>query len=173
MDNSTTTQPYVVIVMGVSGCGKTTVAQALAKQLGARCLDADDFHPQENVDKMRAGQPLTDTDRWPWLDKLNGILRHSAAKNESMVLACSALRESYRERLGQRIQRAKFVIVHLHGSFELIESRIRSREHQYMPSTLLQSQFATLESPTNAIDVAIELPLEQQVELIIQQLPTH
>jgi gluconokinase len=88
-------------------------------------------------------------------------------------LACSALRESYRERLGQRIQRAKFVIVHLHGSFELIESRIRSRQHQYMPSTLLQSQFATLESPTNAIDVAIELPLEQQVELIIQQLPTH
>jgi gluconokinase len=173
MDNPVTDTRFIVIVMGVSGCGKSTVAQALAKQLSSRCLDADDFHPQANVDKMRAGQPLTDTDRWPWLDKLNAILRHTAAKNESMVLACSALREVYRERLGQRIHRAKFVIVHLHGSFELIESRIRSRQHQYMPSTLLQSQFATLESPTNAIDVPIEMPIEQQVALIVEKLPAH
>lgn len=157
---------HVVIVMGVSGCGKTSVAQALAKMHQWRCLDADDFHPLANVEKMRAGTPLNDDDRWPWLDKLNSILRHSAAKNESIVLACSALKEVYRERLGQRIARAKVSIVHLEGGFELIEARMKARDHQYMPSTLLKSQFETLQKPLNAITVAIDIPLHSQIELI-------
>jgi gluconokinase len=161
---------HVVIVMGVSGCGKTSVAQALAKGHQWRCLDADDFHPPGNVEKMRAGIPLNDDDRWPWLDKLNSILRHSAAKNESIVLACSALKEIYRQRLTQRIARAKVSIVHLEGSFELIEARMKARDHQYMPSTLLKSQFETLQKPLNAISIAIDIPVQIQIEKIDQAL---
>ncbi len=161
---------HVVIVMGVSGCGKTSVAKALAEKHQWRCLDADDFHPPANVEKMRAGTPLNDDDRWPWLDKLNSMLRHSAAKNESVVLACSALKEVYRERLSQRIARAKVSIVHLEGSFELIESRMKARQHKYMPSTLLKSQFETLQTPANAIQVAIDIPIETQIERIDKAL---
>jgi gluconokinase len=157
---------HVVIVMGVSGCGKTSVAQALADKHQWRCLDADDFHPPANVEKMRAGIPLNDDDRWPWLDKLNSILRHSAAKNESIVLACSALKEIYRARLSQRIALAKVSIVHLEGSFELIEARMKARNHQYMPSTLLKSQFETLQKPLNAISIAIDIPIQIQIEKI-------
>jgi gluconokinase len=161
---------HVVIVMGVSGCGKTSVAQALAEKHQWRWLDADDFHPPANVEKMRAGTPLNDDDRWPWLDKLNSMLRHSAAKNESVVLACSALKEAYRERLSQRIARAKVSIVHLEGSFELIEARMKARDHKYMPATLLKSQFEALEKPLNAISVAIDIPLLSQIEKIDQAL---
>jgi gluconokinase len=161
---------HVVIIMGVSGCGKTSVAQALAEKHQWRCLDADDFHPPANVEKMRAGTPLNDDDRWPWLDKLNSMLRHSAAKNESVVLACSALKEIYRERLSQRIARAKVSIVHLEGSFELIEARMKAREHKYMPSTLLKSQFETLQKPLNAITVAIDTSVQNQIEKINQAL---
>jgi gluconokinase len=161
---------HVVIVMGVSGCGKTSVAKALAEKHQWRWLDADDFHPPANVEKMRAGTPLNDDDRWPWLDKLNSMLRHSAAKNESVVLACSALKEAYRERLSQRIARAKVSIVHLEGSFELIEARMKARDHKYMPATLLKSQFEALEKPLNAISVAIDIPLLSQIEKIDQAL---
>jgi gluconokinase len=161
---------HVVIVMGVSGCGKTSVAQALAEKHQWRCLDADDFHPPANVEKMRAGTPLNDDDRWPWLDKLNSMLRHSAAKNESIVLACSALKEIYRERLSQRITRAKVSIVHLEGSYELIEARMKAREHKYMPSTLLKSQFDTLEKPLKAIVVPIDIPVQNQIERISDAL---
>jgi gluconokinase len=156
--------------MGVSGSGKTSVAQALADKNQWRCLDADDFHPPANVEKMRAGIPLNDDDRWPWLDRLNSILRHSAAKQESIVLACSALKEVYRERLGKRITLAKVSIVYLDGSFELIEARMKARNHQYMPSTLLKSQFETLQKPANAIQVAIDISVESQIKLIDQAL---
>jgi gluconokinase len=161
---------HVVVVMGVSGCGKTSVAKALAEKHQWRCLDADDFHPPANVEKMRAGIPLNDDDRWPWLDKLNSMLRHSAAKNESIVLACSALKEIYRERLSQRIARAKVSIVHLEGSFELIEARMKAREHKYMPSTLLKSQFDTLQKPRSAISIAIDIPIDSQIERIVTAL---
>jgi gluconokinase len=161
---------HVVIVMGVSGCGKTSVARALAEKHQWRCLDADDFHPPANIEKMRAGMPLNDDDRWPWLDKLNSMLRHSAAKNENVVLACSALKEIYRERLSQRIARAKVSIVHLEGSFELIEARMKAREHKYMPSTLLKSQFETLQKPQIAIAIAIDIPVQHQIERITNAL---
>ena len=138
--------------MGVSGVGKTTIGAALAAKLGWRFIDADDFHPPENVAKMAAGIALEDADRWPWLDALNGVLR-----NESdAVIACSALKEAYRERLLAGIERA--VIVHLHGPMPLIAERLKARQHRYMPASLLASQFATLEPPAQAIriDVAAE-----------------
>jgi gluconokinase len=165
---------HVVIVMGVSGCGKTSVAQALATAKNWRCLDADDFHPPSNVEKMRAGQPLTDEDRWPWLDRLNSLLRHSAAKNESIVLACSALKAVYRERLRDRINerdnKTKFSVVYLNGSFEVIEARMKAREHQYMPSSLLKSQFATLEAPTDCISLPIDIPIQAQIDRVTSAL---
>ena len=147
----------IVVVMGVSGVGKTTIGSALAARLGCDFLDGDDWHPAENVVKMTAGTPLTDDDRWPWLDRLNAELRRHEALGESAVLACSALKESYRERLLRGVQRS--ALVFLHGSFELILDRIESRRHRYMPASLLESQFAALEPPAKAIaiDVAQEL----------------
>ena len=140
--------------MGVSGVGKTTIGEALAREMGWRFLDADDFHPPQNVAKMAAGQPLDDEDRWPWLENLNSILK----SEENAVLACSALKERYRRRLTDGIER--FEIVYLHGSFELIHSRIAERRHRYMPAALLQSQFEALEPPRRAIavDVAADVP---------------
>ena len=142
----------IVLVMGVAGVGKTTIGEALARELGWRFLDADDYHPPQNVAKMKAGIPLEDEDRWPWLAHLNRVLKQEA----NAVLACSALKESYRERLAQGI--ARFAVVYLHGSPALIRSRIESRSHRFMQATLLESQFAALEPPRGAIaiDVAAE-----------------
>ena len=147
----------IVVVMGVSGVDKTTIGSALAARLGCDFLDGDDWHPAENVVKMTAGTPLTDDDRWPWLDRLNAELRAREARGEGTVLACSALKQSYRERLLRGVQRS--ALVFLHGSFELILDRIESRRHRYMPASLLESQFAALEPPAKAIaiDVAQEL----------------
>ena len=144
--------------MGVSGVGKTTIGIALAAALGWRFLDADDYHPAANVAKMAAGIALQDEDRWPWLDALNAKLREAGARGESVVLACSALKARYRERLTAGL--ARYRIVYLHGAFELIEARLRERRHRYMPASLLASQFAALEPPAQAIsvDVAHDLP---------------
>jgi carbohydrate kinase (thermoresistant glucokinase family) len=138
-----------IIVMGVSGCGKSTVGNALAARLGWQFADADQYHPQANVDKMRAGQALDDTDREPWLKRLNQLLKDAVANNHPTVLACSALKQVYRDTLTEGIATAS-QFVHLSGSFELIEQRMNARHHQYMPSSLLQSQFALLEPPANA-----------------------
>jgi gluconokinase len=154
----------IVVVMGVSGSGKTTIGEPLAEQLGWEFLDGDDFHPPENVAKMAAGTPLTDADRWPWLDRLNKELREREARSESAVLACSALKQAYRDRLTRGL--ADWRLVFLHGSFELLRQRIKERKHRYMPASLLQSQFATLEPPAKAISVDVAQPLEQSVEQI-------
>lgn len=140
--------------MGVSGCGKSTVGALLAQRLGAEFLDADEFHPPENVAKMAAGLPLDDADRRPWLERLNAELR----KRKNAVLACSALKESYRAILSSGFD-CRFV--HLRGSIGLIRSRMQDRKHRYMPASLLESQFATLEAPARAIEVDIaEAPAE-------------
>ena len=131
----------IVIVMGVSGCGKSTIGQLLAERLGYPFLDADEFHPPGNVSKMAAGTPLTDAERKPWLDLLNAKLH----ARENAVLACSALKESYRQILSKGLADCR--IVHLRGSVELIRSRLTERKHRYMPASLLDSQFATLEPP--------------------------
>ena len=135
--------------MGVSGCGKSTVGQLLAARLGCQFLDADEFHPPENVAKMAAGTPLTDADRQPWLELLNAKLRGL----ESAVLACSALKESYRQILSRGLSGCRFV--HLCGSTDLIRARLEKRRHRYMPASLLESQFAALEPPLDAIEVDI------------------
>jgi carbohydrate kinase (thermoresistant glucokinase family) len=150
--------------MGVSGAGKTTIGEALARELRWRFLDADDYHPRANVAKMAAGEPLDDEDRWPWLDRLNSILRGE----ENAVLACSALRERYRRRLAEGIQRIEWV--YLKGDFELIRSRLRQRRHRYMPSSLLESQFAALEPPRPAITVDVSADVAACVAAIAVRL---
>ena len=154
----------IVVVMGVSGCGKSTIGQQLAERLGYPFLDADEFHPPPNVAKMAAGTPLTDADRRPWLELLNGKLR----EHENAILACSALKESYRQILSRGLADCRFV--HLRGSIELIRSRLADRKHRYMPASLLESQFATLEPPAHAIDLDIAQPPQRCVEAILRAL---
>ncbi len=154
----------IVIVMGVSGCGKSTVGKLLAEHLGYRFLDADEFHPPANVAKMAAGTPLTDADRLPWLESMNGKL----LENRHAVLACSALKESYRKVLAEGSADCRFV--HLRGSIELIRARLTERRHRFMPASLLESQFAALEAPRNAIEIDIAQPPERCVEDILAAL---
>jgi gluconokinase len=154
----------IVLVMGVSGSGKNTVGEPLAQRLGWTFIDGDDYHPPENVKKMAAGIPLQDADRWPWLDRLNGMLR----QEKNAVVACSALKEAYRRRLLAGI--AGCAIVYLRGSFELIRGRVEQRRHRYMPASLLQSQFDTLEPPADAIEVDVSLEVEPNVNAIIERV---
>jgi gluconokinase len=154
----------IAIIMGVSGCGKSTIGQLLADRLGYPFLDADEFHPPANVAKMAAGTPLTDDDRRPWLELLNGKLR----AQDNAVLACSALKESYRKILSEALADCHFV--HLRGSVELIRSRLAERKHRYMPASLLDSQFATLESPASALVVEVAQSPEKCVAEILTSL---
>lgn len=149
------------VVMGVSGCGKSTVAQSLAERSGGLFLDADDFHPPENKRKMADGIPLTDDDRWGWLDALNAQLAALANGEKPVFLACSALREVYRARLRKGL--AGLVFVYLKGSRECIAARLNARKGHFMPSALLDSQFATLEEPTDALVVDIGQSPEEVV----------
>jgi gluconokinase len=158
----------IVVVMGVSGAGKTTVGAALAGSLGWEFLDADEFHPARNVSRMAAGIPLTDADRWPWLDRLNGELRARDAKGAHAVLACSALKEGYRARLMAQLHGVRLVF--LRGEFEAIHARIQARKHKYMPASLLQSQFDTLEPPANALEIDAALNLPEAVQRIAEDL---
>jgi gluconokinase len=135
----------VLVVMGVSGCGKSTVASSLANALGWTFIEGDAFHPPENVQRMAQGIALTDTDRVLWLDRLAKELAHQSSQGTGVVLACSALKKSYRDVLRRGCPDAFFV--HLDGPAELIRQRLSERKGHYMPSSLLQSQFATLEPP--------------------------
>ncbi|MGW2344067.1 gluconokinase [Streptomyces sp. NPDC001661] len=133
--------PHVVVVMGVAGTGKTTIGPLLAERLGVPYAEGDDFHPEANIEKMSAGTPLTDEDRWPWLDAI-GRWAHGRA-GLGGVVSSSALKRSYRDRL--RAEAPDAVFVHLTGSRELIEDRMGHREGHFMPTSLLDSQFATLQ----------------------------
>jgi carbohydrate kinase (thermoresistant glucokinase family) len=142
----TITEPVVAIVMGVSGSGKTTVSVLLAAALGCRFQEGDDLHPAENVEKMRSGTPLTDADRLPWLRKIAREIDTWRARHESGVLTCSALKRSYRDIIiGGR---SDVTLVYLRGSYDLIRRRMAARHGHFMPTTLLDSQFATLQEPT-------------------------
>ena len=158
----------IVLVMGVSGSGKTTIGEALALELGWKYLDADDYHPVANVVKMRAGVPLEDADRWPWLEKINEELVKFQARGKSVVVGCSALKEAYRERLARGLR--DFKVVYLRGDFPLIQSRIEARKHRFMPAKLLQSQFDTLEPPKDAIEVDVAGELSESVAAILERL---
>lgn len=155
MTETAATRQPVLVLMGVSGCGKSTVAAILAGQLGWDFAEGDDMHPDENVEKMHAGHALTDEDRWPWLETVDSwIVEHALAGLPGLV-TCSALKKSYRDVLrGENV-----IFVHLSGSRELIERRMASRHGHYMPTSLLDSQFATLEPLTEdevgiVVDVA-------------------
>ena len=154
----------IVVLMGVSGSGKSTVGVALAAALGWRLIDADDLHSPQNVAKMAAGIPLTDDDRWPWLDRVVDELRRASAAGTNVVLACSALKQCYRDRLAQA---GDVRFVHLRGDPQTIAARLATRHHRYMPAALLESQFATLEAPSDAIDIDITQSVDAQVAAII------
>lgn len=154
----------IAVVLGVSGAGKTAIGEALATELGWRFIDADDYHPEANVAKMAAGQPLDDADRWPWLERLNAILRGE----QDAVLACSALKERYRARLASGI--ASIEWIYLKGDFDLIHSRLLQRQHRYMPASLLESQFAALEPPSRAITVDVSADVATCVAAIAERL---
>ena len=137
-------QPLAIVVMGVSGCGKSTVGDLLARQLKVDFLDADDLHPAANKQKMAGGTPLTDEDRWPWLAIVGAAMKAETDAGSSVVVACSALRRVYRDALREAAAGPVF-FVHLHGTKELLASRLGARKGHFMPTTLLDSQLATLE----------------------------
>ncbi len=153
----------ILVLMGVCGCGKSTVGAALAENLSWPLLDADDFHPGANVAKMAAGEALDDDDRGPWLDGIAERLRAVLARGGSAVLACSALKQAYRDRLAS-VGDVRFV--HLVGDYDTIAARLASRQHRYMPASLLASQFATLEVPSDALEVDLRQSVAAQVSAI-------
>ena len=136
-------EPMLVVVMGVSATGKTAVGERLAADLGVEFLEGDSFHPEANIEKMSSGIPLTDEDRLPWLKALADELGRHAKEGRSVVVTCSALRRSYRDLL--RGSSPEVFFVHLHAPFEVLEKRMAHRTQQFMPTSLLQSQFDSLE----------------------------
>jgi carbohydrate kinase (thermoresistant glucokinase family) len=154
------TQAYVV--MGVSGCGKTTIGQLLAQRLVCPFYDGYDFHPPQNVAKMASGMPLNDDDRQPWLARLHDLLVAHVQRGETAVLACSALKKSYRHQL-RADNNVQFI--HLQGDFDLIWQRMQLRQNHYMKAEMLQSQFDTLESP--ATDEALIINIGQSVDTML------
>lgn len=150
------TPSLIIVVMGVSGCGKSTVAQLIAEGINAHFKDGDELHPTSNIEKMAAGKPLDDDDRQPWLEDVALYARQKATEHGICVIACSALKKSYRVTLNSA---GKLVYVFLHGSHELIASRMHQRLGHFMPETLLNSQFAALDDPRdepNVLTVDIE-----------------
>jgi gluconokinase len=165
------TDPCALVVMGVSGSGKSTIADSLAARLGWRCEDGDRFHPASNVAKMSAGHPLTDEDRWPWLQAIADEIDRVCKAGERAVIACSALKRAYRDILvhGRKDVR----IIFLNGTQELIAARLAARKGHFMPPGLLTSQFATLQSPEaneHPVTVSIDAKVETIIDDIIRQL---
>jgi gluconokinase len=158
----------VVIVMGVSGSGKTTVGQRLAAALGCHFRDADDFHPPENIAKMTAGIALTDEDRGPWLAVLRELIQKTLEAGEDLVLACSALKRSYRQRLTVDAVRQRWA--YLDAPRELIAERLKARRGHYMPAALLDSQLAALEIPEDALRVDASADPDTLVALLLREL---
>jgi gluconokinase len=157
----------IVIVMGTTGSGKTTIGSLLAKRMGWKFVDADDFHPPSNVEKMKQGIPLTDADRQPWLKALHDKIVEWTAEKRSVVLACSALKQSYRDEL-RASSDVKFV--YLKGSYQLFRERVLARKGHFAKQDLLASQFATLEEPTDAIIVDATPSPEQIVSDVRRKL---
>ncbi|MCC5622941.1 gluconokinase [Nostoc sp. CHAB 5715] len=164
----------IIILMGVSGSGKTTIGKLLAESLQWEFSDADAFHSLENVEKMRQGIPLSEADRMPWLQDLQTAIKHWLQENKNVVLACSALKDSYRQFLvldsdgsanakGERIK-----LVYLKGSYELIQMRLQERSNHYMSEKLLNSQFYTLEEPLHTISMDVAQP----PQVIVQNIRT-
>ena len=161
--------PRLIIVMGVSSCGKSSVASALAENYDATFLDADDYHPASNIEKMSRGDALNDEDRWPWLQHFASTM---AEQSGQAIGACSALKRIYREKLTEAAGEP-LLFIHLQGSRDLLEQRIAARENHFMPPSLLQSQLATLEIPDpdeHAITIDITGSKAQVIQLILKAL---
>ncbi|MBP6803397.1 MAG: gluconokinase [Chloroflexi bacterium] len=158
----------VYVIMGVSGCGKTTVGKVLAEQLSCPFYDGDDFHPPQNVAKMTNGIPLNDDDRFPWLARLHEFIADHLMRGETAVLVCSALKKKYRDQL--REGNGGICIVYLEGSYDLIWARMAARPTHYMKAAMLQSQFDALEppSPANTLIISIQQNISATVDDIIQ-----
>ncbi|OLT23858.1 gluconate kinase [Ornithinimicrobium sp. CNJ-824] len=162
--------PVHVVVMGVSGCGKSTIARALHERLGWEFAEGDEYHPRANVEKMASGRPLMDEDRWPWLRTLADWTRERDERGESTVLSCSSLKRSYRDLL--RDGGAGTYFVHMHGDKGILLERMESREH-FMPPTLLESQLDTLEllePDERGVLVDVALPVERAVRVVLAHL---
>jgi gluconokinase len=156
------------IVMGVSGCGKTSVGKLLAGQLGWDFFDADDFHPPINVKKMADGIPLNDSDRAPWLASLRDLILSSLKADRPGVLACSALKERYRQQLlkdNEGIQ-----LIYLKGSYDLIWPRMSARKGHFMKPDMLRSQLETLEEPANALTIDVSTPMDDIISKVLEQM---
>ena len=158
----------VIVIMGVSGVGKTTVGQLLARDLNWPFIEGDDFHPPANVAKMAQGTALTDDDRWPWLDKIRELIDGLVASDQNAVMACSALKEEYRHHL--RRGDTEVVFVYLKGDDQLIRSRLADRQDHFMNSGLLKSQFRTLEEPEEGLTMNVALEPREIVDAVKQSL---
>ena len=156
----------IILLMGVAGAGKTTVGRALAEELGCEFLDADSLHPATNIEKMRAGVALSDSDRWPWLAAVARVMDEFIRTEKCAVLACSALKQKYRDVL----LRPELKLVYLKIDREVARSRAARRHHEYMPAALVESQFEDLEEPSDAFVVNASLSVDDVVERIIDSL---
>lgn len=159
---------WVLLVMGVAGSGKTTIGRGLAAALDVRFFDADDFHPPENIQKMARGEPLGDADRAPWLAALRTLVAEVLAAGGCAVLACSALKQTYRQQL--RVDARRVPVVFLNGSAELIAERLRARRGHFAHESLLASQLATLEPPDDALEVDVSGAPAEVVGMILAEL---
>lgn len=159
---------HCVVVMGVSGCGKTTVANALAKRCDFVFLEGDQFHPKANVEKMSRGEPLNDQDRHPWLIHLGDLI---AATPSRIILSCSALKRQYRDLIRSRVSRP-VAFLHLHASYEVLWARVTARQNHFMPPELLQSQFDTLE-PLEADELGVVIDITCDLSRVIDQAEAY
>lgn len=157
-----------IVLMGVSGCGKTRIGEALSQTIGWPFYDGDDYHPQANIDKMSQGIPLNDDDRQPWLEDLHEIIREHLERGVDVIVSCSALKAKYRETLKGDLQNVRFV--HLAGSMELIYERLQHRNGHFMKAEMLNSQFADLEPPQEALSISIDQPVDGVVAEIVEKL---
>ncbi|HUV16063.1 MAG TPA: gluconokinase [Pelolinea sp.] len=155
------------IVMGVSGCGKTTIGRMLATYLGWVYIESDDYHSKEDIQKMSGGIPLTDEDRWPWLTRLHNLMLEYEKKEQPVILACSALKESYRQLLAKDLKNVVFI--YLKGDYDLIWERMQQRHH-FMKADMLKSQFAALEEPQKAIVVNIHETQDSIVQELVSKI---
>lgn len=157
-----------IILMGVSGSGKSSIGQALSARLGWSFYEGDNFHSPQSVEKMSRGIPLSDEDRFPWLETLSKLIYEKNESGENIILACSALKRAYRQHL--RLGNENLIFIHLDGDYDLVWSRMQTRGSHYMKPAMLQSQFDTLEVPQHAVRIKIDQPVEAIIESIINAL---